>query len=148
MSIDVKAEVVINRSKDDVARFAMNPENDPIWIGGIIEAGTQTDPPFGKGTKVKRVAKFMGKRMEYTPEVIEYDAEGLLVMGTDKPFDMTIRYQFEETAGGTLARIQIQGEGRRFYRIAGPILGRMVKRNIAHDLETLKDLLESEVDKS
>ena len=36
MSINVKAETVIRRSKEDVAHFAMTPENDPIWIGGIV----------------------------------------------------------------------------------------------------------------
>jgi len=148
MSIDINAEIVINRSKDDVASFAMNPDNDPTWIGGIVKAKTLTAPPFGKGTKVQRVAKFLGRRMEYTPEVVEYDPKSGLVMRTDKPFDMTIRYQFEERDGGTLAGIHIQGEGTGFYNLAAPLLGRAVKRNITRDLKTLKKLLESEADKA
>ena len=148
MSININAEIVINRSKDDVASFAMDPDNDPTWISGIVEAKTLTDPPFGKGTKVQRVAKFLGRRMEYTPEVIEYDPMGGLVMRTDKPFDMTIRYQFKETDGGTLAGINIQGEGTGFYNLAAPLLSRAVKRNITRDLKTLKKLLESGAEKS
>ena len=146
MNIDVKAEVVINRPKDEVAGFAMNADNDPIWIGGIVEAKVVTEPPFGKGTKVARVAKFMGRRMEYTPEVIRYEPGKLLEMSTDVPFEMTIRYEFEDAGDGTLARIRVQGEGSGFYRLAAPLLARMVKRNVTSDLRTLKRLLESGAD--
>ena len=50
MSIDISAEVIINRSRDDVASFATNPDNDPVWIGGVVEAEMLTDPPFREGT--------------------------------------------------------------------------------------------------
>ena len=35
MAIDVKAEVQIARTREDVAAYVVNPENDPLWIGGI-----------------------------------------------------------------------------------------------------------------
>ena len=147
MSIDVKTEVVINRSKDDVARFAMNPGNDPSWIGGIVEARTLTDPPFNKGTKVARVATFLGKRIKYVTEVIDYEPTGRLVMHSVKgPFPMTIRYQFEETGGGTLVRIQNQGEVRGFFKLAGPVVAGLLKRSVTRDLAKLKELLEAGVD--
>ena len=55
MAIDIKAEVVINRSKEDVTSYAMNPDNDPVWITGIMEARMLTGPPLAKGTTVERV---------------------------------------------------------------------------------------------
>ena len=147
--MDVTAETFINRPRGDVASFAMNADNDPIWIGGIVEAKMLTDPPTAKGTKVERIARFLGRRIEYVNEVVEYDPKGLLVMRSIKgPFPMTITYQFEEAAGGTLARIRVQGEAGGFYRLAAPVLSRAVKRSITNDLGTLKDLLESEADES
>ena len=146
MAIDITAEVTIDRKREDVAWFAMYPENDPVWIGGIVEAKMVTEPPFGKGTRVARVAKFMGRRMEYTPEVIGYEPGKLLEMSTDVPFEMTIRYEFEDAGDGTLARIRVQGEGSGFYRLAAPLLARVVKRNVSSDLRTLKRLLESSAD--
>ena len=148
MSIDVKAEIVIHRSREDVADFVTNSDNDSIWIGGIVEAKMVTAPPLAVGTKVARVATFLGRRMEYGPEVVEYSPNSLLTMHTDSPFPMRIRYKFEEAIGGTLARIHIQGGGTGFYRLASPLLARVVKRNISSDLETLKELLESEADTS
>ncbi len=142
--MEVTAETVINRPRADVASFAMNPDNDPRWIGGISHARSLTDPPLARGTRVERVAKFLGKRIEYVNEVVEYDPLGMLVMrSVSGPFPMTIRYQFEEGPGGTLARIQVQGEAGGFFKVAGPVLALMVKRNVTKDLRTLKQLLES-----
>ena len=146
MAIDITAEVTIDRKREDVAWFAMDPENDPVWIGGIVEAKMVTEPPFGKGTRVARVAKFMGRRMEYTPEVTRYEPGKLLEMSTDVPFEMTIRYEFEDAGDGTLARVRVQGEGSGFYRLAAPLLARVVKRNVSSDLRTLKRLLEYSAD--
>ena len=73
MAVDVKAEVVIKRSRDEVATFAMKPDNDPVWISGITEARMLTEPPVGQGTQVERIAYFMGKRIEYVLEVVDYD---------------------------------------------------------------------------
>ena len=143
MALDVQTEIVIGRSRREVAGFAMDPENDPVWIGGIVEAETVTAPPFGKGSRVRRVASFLGRRMEYTPEVTEYVPESRLVMRADRPFAMTIGYEFEDVGGGTRARIRVQGEGTGFYKLAAPLLARMVKRNVSNDLKSLKRLLES-----
>ena len=149
MGINVKAEVVINRSREDVTRFAMNPDNDPVWISGIREVKMLTEPPLAQGTKVERVATFMGKRIEYVLEVVEYDPKALLAMRSVKgPFPMNVSYEFEEVAGGTLARIRIQGEASGFYKLAAPVMSRAVKRNITNDLKALKELLESSADKS
>ena len=88
MAIDVKAEVQIARTREDVAAYVVNPENDPLWIGGIKSTRMLTEPPVGVGTRVARVASFMGKRIEYTPEVMAYEAISLLTMRTNKPFEM------------------------------------------------------------
>ncbi len=145
MSIDVNAETLIDRPKEEVASFAMNAENDPIWIDGISEARMLTDPPMAEGTQVERVARFLGRRIRYVNEVVEYDPEALLVMRSIKgPFPMTITYQFDEAESATLARIRVQGDAVGFYRLAAPVLSRAVKRSITNDLKSLKHLLESE----
>ncbi len=146
MAIDISAEVAIDRSRADVAAFAMDPLNDPAWIGGVVESKALSDRPFGRGTKVARVAKFMGRRMEYTTEAVEYEPGAGVTMQADSPFPMTIRYEFLERDGGTLARIRVRGEGSGFYRLAAPLLAMAVRRNVSRDLESLKRLLEADAD--
>ena len=89
MAIDVSAKTEINLQQQTVAAFAFEPSNDPHWIGGITEAKLLTPQPIGKGTQVKRLAKFMGKEIDYILEVIEFEKDRLMVMETVKgPFPM------------------------------------------------------------
>ena len=143
MAINVTAGVHIARSRDDVAAYVVNPENDAAWIGGIRSARMLTEPPVGVGTRVARVASFMGKRIEYTPEVVTYEQDSLLAMKTDKTFDMSISYEFEDSGDGTIAGIRIQGAGSAFFELAAPLLGPTVKRSIKSDLSNLKAILEA-----
>ena len=107
-----------------------------------------TDPPMGEGTQVSRVASFLGKRIDYILEVIGYEPTSRLTMRSIKsPFPMNVTYEFEEAPGGTLARIRIEGEASGYYKLAGPLMSRAVKRNITNDLKTLKALMESGADK-
>ena len=139
MSIDVNAEIVIKRPPNEVVSYAMDPANDPVWISGIIEADVLTEPPLAIGTQVKRVATFLGRRIVYVLEVVDHDPKSLLEMRSVKgPFPMRVSYEFQEAAGGTLARIRIRGEAGGFYKLAAPVMSRAVKRNITNDLETMK----------
>ena len=144
MTIDVIENININRVRKDVAKYAMNPDNDPIWIGGISEAKLVTKPPIGKGAVVERVAHFLGKRIDYTLEVTEYEPDKLMVMQSIKsPFPMTVTYQFEDTNDGSMAQIRIQGGSDGFYKLAGPLMARQVRQNLKGDLKALKKLIES-----
>jgi hypothetical protein len=144
MSVDVTAEVRIARDTATVAEFAMDPRNDRRWIGALTSVRTLTDGPIGVGTQVERVASFLRRRIEYVNEIVEHVPGQRLVMRSVRaPFPMTVAYEFSPVAGGTLMRIQAQGDAGGFYRLAGPLLSMMVRRGITRDLRTLKRVLES-----
>lgn len=71
MSIDITAEKVVHRPRDEVFAYMADPANDPAWIGGLKEVRLVGDPPLVVGSRVERVASFMGRRVEYFNEVIE-----------------------------------------------------------------------------
>lgn len=48
-----------------------------------------------------------------------------------------------EDADGTRVVIHARGEAGGFYKIAAPLLNRMVRKNIQKDLDTLKAHLEA-----
>lgn len=145
MSADVQVDTVIRRAREDVAAYAMNPQNDRTWIGALTEVSVLTDGPVGHGTRVERVAQFLGKRIEYVNQIVEWAPPERLVMSSVKaPFPMTVTYEFEEADSGTRVRIRTSGDASGFYRLAGPLLARSVKRSIAADLERLKRALEAE----
>ena len=142
----VENSVVINRPVEEVFAFMSDVEKAALYESGVEERVLTSEGPMGVGSTGRDISRFLGRRMEYTPEVIGYEPGKLLEMSTDMPFEMTIRYEFEDADGGTLARIRVQGEGSGFYRLAAPLLARMVKRNVSSDLRTLKRLLESSAD--
>jgi hypothetical protein len=143
MGVDVTVEQRIARERASVAAFAMDPANDRRWIGALSEVNVLTDPPIGPGTRVERVASFLGKRIEYVNEITEYaPGEHLAMRSVKAPFAMTVAYEFEDAPGGTLARIRAGGDATGFYAIAGPLLNAMVRRGIRRDLAKLRAILE------
>jgi len=144
MAIDVTAEAVIARPRSDVVAFATEPTNDPVWIGGVVEAELETPPPIGPGSNVRRVAKFLGRRFGYVTEVVSWEPGAGITMRATSPFPMTIRYEFTDNGSGTTTRIRVQGEASGFFRLAEPLLARQVKGNISKDLLRLKRILEAQ----
>jgi hypothetical protein len=143
MPIDVTAEATIAADRGRVAAYAMDPGNDTAWIGGITEVRMLTEPPLEKGSRVRRVATFMGRRIEYVMEVAELEPGSRIVMRSVKsPFPMVVTYSFDDRPGGTRGRVRVEGEPGRMYRIAGPMMARAVKRSIAKDVRRLKAILE------
>jgi uncharacterized membrane protein len=144
MATDVTVEERIDRPRPAVAAYATDWRNDPSWITALTDVRLVTEPPFGTGSRVERVAKFLGRRIEYVNEVVAWDADERLAMRSVKaPFPMTVTYEFEDAGPGTLMRIHAKGDAGGFYRFAGPLLSLAVRRGIAKDLARLKELLEA-----
>jgi hypothetical protein len=141
MATDVRVEVLVERVRADVARFMFDPANDVAWTTGIVACRPLTEGPLRAGSRVERTARFLGKRFDYQYEVTDADADRFVDMRVEQPFPMHVRYELTDAPGGTLVAIHARGEARGFFRIAGPILNRMVRRNIRKDLELLRTKL-------
>lgn len=142
MTIDITAEIVIERVPEEVGAFAMDPAHDPEWIGGIREARLITPPPLTVGSRVARVAYFLRKRIDYVNEVDVLQAGRRLEMHSVKsPFPMRITYSFEGESS-TVARVRVEGDPSGIFALAAPIMARKVKKNVTHDLARLKGILE------
>ena len=142
--MQVSVETVIARPREEVAAYAMDPSNDRSWIGALTSVTVRTQGPVGVGTRVERVAQFLGRRMEYVNEIVEFAPPALLAMRSVKaPFPMTVRYEFEDADAGTRVRIRTEGDASGFYRVAGPLLAAAVRRSIGADLARLRRILEA-----
>ena len=135
MSIDITAEVHVRRDPAAVAAYMTDPANDPEWIGGLREATLLGDPPLAVGSRVRRVAYFLGRRVEYLNEVLALDESHLDMRSVVAPFPMHITYTFEARDGGTTVRNHVHGGG---IRLVAPL----VRRNVQKDLNRLRDILE------
>jgi uncharacterized protein YndB with AHSA1/START domain len=142
MSIDVIAEAQVARPPGEVFAYMTDPSNDVDWIGGVRSARLLGEPPLVQGSRVARVASFMGRRVEYVNEVTALEPGRLLEMRSVKaPFPMHITYSFEEREVGTLVRNRVRGGGG-LLSLGSPLFAPMVRRNVQKDLERLRDLLQ------
>jgi hypothetical protein len=143
-SMDVQVETTIARPREAVADYLFDWRNDTTWIGGISEARRADGGDFGVGARVARVARFLGKRIEYVNEVVELEPGRRLIMrSVQGPFPMRVTYEVDDADDGTRVRLRNQGDASRAYRFAGPLLARAVRRATQRDLDRLKRILES-----
>jgi len=144
VAVDVTVEHAIAAPREQVAALAMDPRNDRRWIGALTEVNQLTDGPVGPGTRVERIARFLGRRITYVNEITELEPGRRLAMRSiEAPFPLQVTYEFEDApGGGTLARIRTSGDTGRYYAFAGPLLATMVRRGVARDLRRLEHVLE------
>ncbi len=144
MAVDVTLGTRIAADRERVAALAMDPANDTQWIGGIKTARIVTPGPLGVGSRVERVAGFLGRSIRYVNKIEELEPGRRLTMrSVEAPFPMRIVYSFDESGAGTQVQIRVEGEPGRFFHLFTPALAWVVRRNVSQDLARLKRLMES-----
>ena len=140
----VEHSVWINRSVEEVFAYVVDPKNIAEWAGPVVEARKTSEGPVGLGTTSSRVTQFLGRTMEATYEITEYEPNRLYGdKTTSGPVPTNARISFAPVDGGTKVTIQGEIEAAGFFKLAEPILARMSSRQVETDLQTLKDLLEA-----
>jgi hypothetical protein len=144
MLVDVLTEIVIARPHADVAAFASDPSHAPRWYANIESVDWQTPPPVRLGSRMDFVARFLGRRLAYTYEVVNLVPGELLVMRTAQgPFPMETTYTWQPVDHArTRMTLRNRGEPAGFGKIAAPMLATAMRRANAKDLAALKQLLE------
>jgi hypothetical protein len=144
MNVDVTTRTDITSPISAVATFASEPDNAPRWYVNIKSVEWRTARPIGVGSRFAFVAKFLGRRLEYVYQVVEYVPNKRLVMRTaDGPFPMETMYEWEPTETGTRMTLRNRGTPSGFSRIVAPFMATAMRRANQKDLAALKTLLEA-----
>ena len=143
--IRVETEVKINRPSEDVFAFISNFENNPRWQSGQHEARFTSERPLGVGSTYDQVAKFMGRWIHSTFEVLEYEPNRKVkASSTSGSFPITFTRIVEPIDGGAKVKAIIEGDATGFFKLAQPLLGRLVQRSVDSDYQNLKRIMESD----
>ncbi|HEY0637443.1 MAG TPA: SRPBCC family protein [Pseudonocardiaceae bacterium] len=144
MPVDVVTEVVIARPRAVVAGYAGEPSNAPDWYPNIESVTWLTEPPAGAGSRIEFTARFLGRRLTYTYEIVDLVPGERLVMRTAQgPFPMETTYTWESVdEGHTRMALRNHGEPGGFGRLTAPAVARAMRRANRRDLERLKEILE------
>ena len=126
MAVDVLTEIVIERPCD------------VEW---------QTQPAVSVGSKVAFVAHFLGRRLAYTYEIVDFSPGQRLVMRTAQgPFPMETTYTWEATsAGRTKMTLRNRGMPSGFGVFLAPFMAMAMRRANQKDLARLKAILEEQI---
>ncbi|HKP57224.1 MAG TPA: SRPBCC family protein [Polyangiales bacterium] len=144
MAVDVTTEIVIEQPPELVSGYAGDPTNAPSWYVNIKSVEWQTPPPARLGSKVAFVARFLGRRLAYTYEIVEHVPGQRQVMRTaEGPFPMETTYEWERLASGsTKMRLRNRGQPSGFASVAAPLMEAAMRRANRKDLDRLKAVLE------
>jgi uncharacterized membrane protein len=145
MNVDVSTEIVIKRSREQVAAYSADPDNAPIWYVNIKEVQWKSQPPLALGSRIAFVATFLGRRLAYTYEIIDFQPGSRLVMSTQEgPFPMETTYIWEDAAdGATRMTLRNRGSPSGFSNLVSPLMASKMRRTNQRDLAKLKEILES-----
>jgi uncharacterized membrane protein len=144
MAVDVVSEIEIARPREEVAAYAADPDNATAWYENIESVGWESPPPLAVGSRLAFVARFLGRRLSYTYEVVDHLPGERFVMRTAQgPFPMETTYSWRDgRAGTTRMTLRNRGEPAGFAKLTAPMLAAAMRRANRKDLERLKQVLE------
>jgi hypothetical protein len=145
VTVDVSTEIVIRRRRDEVAAFAADPDHVPTWYTNIKSVEWKTPPPVQVGSRIAFVAQFLGRRLAYTYQVVDWVPNERFVMQTSEgPLPMETTYTWTTVAGGTRMTLRNRGTPTGFSQLFAPFMGLAMRRANQRDLKALKAFLEKQ----
>jgi len=143
--VDVLTDIEINRPRAEVSGFASDPDNVVSWYENIESVEWKTPKPLVVGSRLRFVARFLGRRLAYTYEVeVLVPGERFVMSTAEGPFPMATTYTWSDTPeGGTHMTLRNCGEPAGFGKIAAPMMASAMRRANRKDLARLKQAIES-----
>jgi uncharacterized membrane protein len=145
MRVDIVVETIIDRPCAEVAAYAVDPDNAPEWYENIESVAWKTRRALAVGSRMTFVARFLGRRLEYTYELVELVPGERLVMRTaEGPFPMETTYTWEPVdERRTRMTLRNRGEPLGLFRLAARVMAAAMRRATRNDLARLKSILEA-----
>jgi hypothetical protein len=139
--IRLQFRIEIRRRPSEVFAYLTDTRRLHEWQSSVHEAEWQG--ARAEGARIREVRRFLGRRLELEQEVTAYEPDrrfGLKAVSGQFPFSFTIG--LEPTGEGTTLTFSGEGEPGGFFRYAEHLVARAIERQIRHDFETMKVILE------
>ncbi|NIS83498.1 MAG: hypothetical protein GTO14_25620 [Anaerolineales bacterium] len=143
--IKIEHSVVINRPVEEVFAFLEDSQNDPKWQAGVLEVEQTSEGAIEVGTTFREVRKFLGRRLESTYEISEYELNKKFAFkATSGPIPYSISTTFEPAAGGTKVSVLGEAEVGGFFKLGEAVVSRTFANALEADFDSLKAIMEAE----
>jgi hypothetical protein len=142
--IFINVNTLILRPVWEVFDFIAAPENNSQWQYGSLESVQISDGSMMVGTLFSSFGHFMGRRIQSTFEVTEFEANKCYGFETiSGPIQLQTSYSFETVESGTNVIVSANVNPGGFFKLVDPIVARVAKKQFKENLTKLKELLES-----
>ncbi len=143
MAVDVKAEVLIERTPEEVAKVMFNPKRDRLWIRGLTEVYPMESGLYKKGARIERVGSFLNKHYSAKLMVTKFEENRMVQLYSDEPFEMNIQYNLAPADEGTNVKLRISSIAEIPFNSPIKVVAAKAQEMIENDLERLKKHLET-----
>src|SRR5215469_14687566 len=143
LKMNVKQSVFINRATEEIFAYMSDIENLVDWSSVTISTRKISPGELHVGATVKSTIRFLGKWLDITFEIVEYEPSRYLTFKSITGVTPCLfSYQFEPTEdGGTILS---QGTIIHFtgaiLDLTESVVTSVVRSQLEHDLLTLKDI--------
>jgi len=141
--VRVVANVIVKLPIERVFDAASDPETHLQWETSTIKVIKVSVGPMGIGTKHQGSVRFLGQRINWESEVIEYHPNSRVVYSiTAGSMQFKEKWHFEDVEQNTKVTFIFEGDLRGFLRLFSPVAVWAWQRQAYKDLAKMKTILE------
>ncbi|GCE48785.1 polyketide cyclase/dehydrase/lipid transport protein [Thermosporothrix hazakensis] len=134
--------IVIQRPVEEVYAFVTDMRNVTRWTPAT-EIRQVDKGPLCVGKRYVQAGEFFNRRMELTTEVTEYQPPSVFAFkAIAGPVPLSTKMLFTSIPQGTQVTMIGEGEPGPLFKLAGPLLTLVLRKQIDTQLDVLKRLLE------
>jgi len=140
----MQSSLAVGRPADDVFGVISDFSRNPEWQGGMKSAVWTSEPPIAVGSTYDQVARFLGKDIVTSFEVVAYDpGRSISIESRKSSFPIQITRSVEPVDGDNcVVTADVAGEPGGLLGLLSPITDRLAARSVRGDYARLKALLE------
>ena len=140
----IEGDIVIDRPVEAVFDYVADQSNEPQYNPQMVRAEKITAGPVGVGTKFRSAVASMGRTAEMLIECTGYDRPRRLASTTTmQQADISYMLTFEPVGTGTRMRWSGQVRPKGAYRLLGPLITWLGRRQERRNWASLKHRLEA-----
>jgi len=144
--MNIKQSIVIKLPAEEIFAYMSDIENMVDWSSVIISVRKISPGELNVGATVRSTIRFLGKWLDITFEVVEYEPSRYLTLKSISGVTPCLFcYQFEpnEDGGTTVSQGTIIHLTGGVLNLAEPVVTSVIRSQLEHDLLTLKAILEA-----
>ncbi len=144
--IELRKTIEVGRPVEEVFIFLADPENISRYVGPITRIHTMTTPAVEPGTRLTVDAGFLGMTFRQRAECTRYEPPHRFeTRSVGGRFYFEAGFTLHPTEDGTRIESWGNASSPTLFRVAEPLLGFFIERQVDGDFARLKRDLEARV---